>query len=167
AAKGAGFRWHRRCWIRGPPRDAAPRGGTMADETPAAEGEAKAAGAEEAKSEAAGKGKGKLLVIIVGVVVLLAGGAGAAWLLGFLGHGKSAEAKQEVKDAPPTVGALLALDPFVANLADEDGKRYLKATLQLEFFEAKVPEEVNQRMPQIRDLLLTLFTSKLFTEIRT
>jgi flagellar FliL protein len=139
----------------------------MADETPAADAEAKAPAADEAKPDApAPKGKGKLLVI-VGVVVVLVGGAGAAWFLGFLGHGKSAEAKEEVKDAAPKMGALLALDPFVANLADEDGKRYLKANLQLEFFESKVPEEFNQRMPQIRDLLLTLFTSKLFAEIRT
>ena len=74
------------------------------------------------------------------------------------------EAEAEKK---PDVGALLPLDPFIANLADEDGKRYLKATVQLEFFDRKVPEEVNARLPQMRDLLLTLFTSKLFAEIRT
>jgi flagellar FliL protein len=112
------------------------------------------------------KGKGKLLVVAGGVLVL-AGGGIAAWRLGLLSHGAPAEAKEETKDENPSVGALLPLDPFIANLADEDGKRYLKATLQVEFFAAQVPPDFNARMPQMRDLLLTLFTNKLFTEIRT
>ena len=69
--------------------------------------------------------------------------------------------------AKPAVGALLALEPFIANLGDEDGKRYLKATLQVEFFGTRVPDEFTTRQAQVRDLLLTLFTSKQFAEIRT
>jgi flagellar FliL protein len=121
----------------------------------------------EPKEETApkGGGKGKLL-ILVGVLVLVAGGAGAVWFLGLL-PGHKAEAKEEVKETQPAVGALLPLEPFIANLADEDGKRYLKATVQLEFFAGKVPEEFTSRSPQVRDLLLTLFTSKQYAEIRT
>jgi flagellar protein FliL len=113
-------------------------------------------------------GKGKLLIIVV-AVVLLGGGGAAAWFLGFIPHGADkAEAKEELhEEHKPAVGALQALDPFIANLADEDGKRYLKATLQVEFFADKVPEEFSARVPQMRDLMLTLFTSKLFSEIRT
>jgi flagellar FliL protein len=123
--------------------------------------------AEGAEAPAKG-GKGKLLGII-GAVVVLAGGGAAAWFLGFIPHGHKtdAEAKEEVKVERPEIGAIQALDPFIANLADEDGKRYLKATLQLEFFDAKVPEEFHLRLPLMRDLMLTLFTSKTFTEIRT
>ena len=121
-----------------------------------------------AEAEAPKGGKGKLL-IIVAVVVLLGGGGAAAWFLGLIPHGSSnAEAKQEhVEEKKPSVGALMALDPFIANLADEDGKRYLKTSVQIEFFGDKVPEEFAARVPQMRDLLLTLFTSKLFSEIRT
>ena len=132
----------------------------MPEETPQAE----AAGeAVEAK-----KGSSKL-TLIVGVVVLLAGGGAAAWFLGLVPHGRKAEAKEEEVKAEhePEVGAILPLDPFIANLGDEDGKRYLKATLQVEFFAAKVPEEFHERAPQMRDLLLTLFTSKTFAEVRT
>lgn len=123
---------------------------------------------ESAEAEAPKGGRGKLLIIVAAVVVLGGGGA-AAWFLGFIPHGApKAEAKEEeTKEHKPAVGALMALDPFIANLADEDGKRYLKATLQVEFFEDKVPEEFAARVPQMRDLLLTLFTSKLFSEIRT
>jgi flagellar FliL protein len=126
--------------------------------------EATQAEAEAPPAKKGGKGK---LIAIVAAVLLLAGGGGAAWWLGVLPHGAPAEAKEEVKDKRPEVGALLALDPFIANLADEDGKRYLKATVQVEFVEGRVPPEVNARLPQIRDLLLTLFTSKLFSEVRT
>jgi len=123
----------------------------------------------QAEPQEAKKGKSKLLVILLVVLVLVGGGAGAAWYFGLLsGGGRPAEAREEEEhEKPPAVGALLPVDPFIANLADEDGKRYLKATLQVEFFEAHVPPDFNARLPQMRDLMLTLFSSKLFDEIRT
>ena len=130
----------------------------MPDETPQAE----PAAAAEPK-----KGTSKLL-LIAGVAVLLGGGGAAAWFAGLLPHTKRVEAKVVPKEEhQPEVGAVLALDPFIANLGDEDGKRYLKATLQVEFFESRVPEEFHDRAAQMRDLLLTLFTSKTFAEVRT
>jgi flagellar FliL protein len=107
----------------------------------------------------------KFLRAAVYVLVLAAVAAGA-WYVGRLPRAGSAEAVVGPADAP-AVGALFALDPFIANLADEDGRRYLKATLQVEFFSASVPTDFHARIPQMRDLLLTLFTSKLFAEIRT
>ena len=126
---------------------------------------AEESGQAAAPAEAPKGGKGKLLPIIGGAVLLLGGGAGFAWWKGLLPGGRKAEAKEEAKEDKAAVGAIVPLDPFIANLADEDGKRYLKATLQLEFFTAKEPEEF--KLPQVRDLLLTLFSSKQFAEIRT
>jgi flagellar protein FliL len=131
--------------------------------------------AEESPQEetpaAAKAGKGKLFLIVALVAVLVLGG-GAAWFLGLIPHGhkggESAEAKDEpVLEGKDRLGAVQGLDPFIANLADDDGKRYLRTTLQVEFFEPKTPEDFNRHQPQIRDLLLTLFTSKAFSEIRT
>jgi len=99
----------------------------------------------------------------LGGLALVAGVAGTAWWLGLLPDHRQAEAKVDEL----AIGALLPLDPFIANLADEDGKRYLKATLQVEFFASRVPDDFNARLPQMRDLLLTLLTSKMFAEIRT
>jgi flagellar FliL protein len=110
-------------------------------------------------------GRGKLL-LIVAAVVLLAGGGGAAWWL--LGpRGATARPVEEAAPRDPLVGAMLPLDTFIANLADEDGKRYLKASVQVEFFDAAVPHEFEALGPQVRDLLLTLLTSKTFAEVRT
>jgi flagellar FliL protein len=132
--------------------------------------------ADAPAAAAKGGGKGKLF-LIVGVVLLLVVGGGAAWFMGFIGHGHAnpegeAEAKEE---SPPAhggagkaeVGAMQPLETFIANLSDEEGKRYLKATLQVEFFDAHVPDDFAARTPQIRDLLLTLFTSKTFSDVRT
>ena len=110
------------------------------------------------------KRAGRIVVPAVAVLVLAAGGT--AWLFGSFGAGTSAEAKGDPRELRSDAGALLGLDPFVVNLADEDGSRYLKATIELEFFGTRVPNEVNARLPQVRDLLLTLFSSKLFADVR-
>jgi flagellar FliL protein len=115
-------------------------------------------------------GKGKFFMIVGASVLLLAVAGGASWYLGLLPFGKKVEAKEEVeevKEPKAPLGALLPLDPFIANLNDDSGKRYLKATMQIEFFDSKVPDDFNGRLPQMRDLLLTLFSSKTFAEVRT
>jgi flagellar FliL protein len=132
-----------------------------------------AAEAKPADDKKKKKGSSKLLLIVA--VLLLGGGAGAAWFLGLLRLGAKPASHEAATEATPEphVGAehgpgpMLALDPFIANLADQSGARYLKATFQLEFIGKTVPEGFEARSPQIRDLLLTLLTSKTFDEIRT
>ena len=150
---------------------------------------------EEAEKPAEGaeapKKKSKLPLIGSGVVVLV-GAVVALWYLGvgpFKGsapkhseanaaieedaggeHGggeaeEGGHGEQGGKDGKP--GGILALEPFIANLADDGGRRYLKATFQIDFGTPEVPAAMAARLPQTRDLLLTLFTSKTFDEIRT
>lgn len=163
----------------------------MAEEAEKKEGgEAAPEKAAAAAGEEAPKPKSKLPLIIGAVALVGILGGGGYFFLGGKkkasadhgggggehggGGGEHGEAAEEEEDGEhgetpnkEALGALLPLDPFVANLADEDGKRYLKANLQIEFYQSKVPEEFNQRTAQVRDLLLTLFTSKMFSEIRT
>jgi flagellar FliL protein len=73
------------------------------------------------------------------------------------GHGGGAAA----------AGGMRPLDPFLANLADETSSRYLKMSLQVEFVDAEPPAAFDARLPQIRDVILTLVTSKTFADIRT
>ncbi len=140
-----------------------------------------------AEGAEAGKKKSKLIPMIGSSVVVLAGAVAALWYLGigpFAGGApKHAEATAAVEEdghgggghgeeeeagghaGKPT--GILALEPFIANLADDGGRRYLKATFQVDFGTAEVPAAMQARLPQTRDLLLTLFTSKTFDEIRT
>jgi len=133
----------------------------------------------EAKPEATGRSR---LPILLSAVVLVGGAAAGAWYLGMLpgtaGRARHAEATAAVPEPqkadehgasgePGGPGPLLALESFIANLADESDTRYLKATFQVEFLGTAVPPGVDARLPQIRDLLLTLLTSKTFADIRT
>ena len=70
---------------------------------------------------------------------------------------------------PPVAseGALVPMDSFIVNLSDEDGRRYVKATIQVAFYDAVAPPEFQRRLPQARDMLLTLLSSKTFADVRT
>src|SRR5581483_10902299 len=126
-------------------------------------------------NNAEGKKKSALTLVAVLLLVLVAGGAGAAWFFGVLpipragaGAGEAgAEAHGEGADQHGQPGAIRPLDPFLANLADEGGGRYLKTTIQVEFVAAEAPQAFDLRMPQIRDAVLTLLTSRTFADIRT
>ena len=72
------------------------------------------------------------------------------------GHGQSA--------AP---GVMFDLEPFIVNLADAPDIRYLKLTVKLEAEDAPVTEELTARIPQIRDAVLVLLSSKDVNAVRT
>ena len=65
------------------------------------------------------------------------------------------------------VGTMYALDSFIVNIGDRDRDRYLKLKAELELSKGAVAEEIEQRMPQIRDLIISLLGSKSFDEIRS
>ncbi len=62
---------------------------------------------------------------------------------------------------PPEV---VNLEPFVVNLADPMGRRYLKITMDVEV-EPGVSAELTTAMAKIKDSLLLLLSSKTFSEI--
>ncbi len=138
----------------------------MAAVADGAEGDVPREEEEKAKS---GGGAKKLLLIGL-PVLLLAGGAGA-YFAGLLPVGAEEVPPEQAMEAElspafaPTV--IRPLDPFIANLADESAGRYIKTTIQLEFSGTEPPAWFDARMPQIRDLILTLLTSKSFDDIRT
>lgn len=65
------------------------------------------------------------------------------------------------------IGEMFPLDTFVVNLADGQGKRYLRATMQLELAPEQSLDTFEQRLPQIRDVVLTILPTKQFQEIRS
>lgn len=106
--------------------------------------------------KAARPGSKSLVLIIIILVVALAGG-GAAYLLLFANKGgPEGEAKQEQKKDTKT--ALIPVDPFVLNLAEHG--RFLKVAMQFEIADAANQTLVTERMPQLRDAIITLMGSK-------
>ena len=104
------------------------------------------------------KGKGKLLIIIVAAVVLLGGGGGAAWY--FL-HGKKAGNEEQVKhEEPAKPPVFVKLEAFTVNLTADGEDHYLQTDIELKVADAKVSDVIKEHMPEIRNNVLLLLSSK-------
>lgn len=122
----------------------------------------------EASAQAARKkNRGKVWALIVGVVVAIAGAAGAAtqFLAGggqaFAGGAAQAAAQ---KKADPI---FVALEQFTVNLADEGGERFAQIAITLEVSDEKTDKAIRARMPSIRNSVLLLLSSKKTAELLT
>lgn len=124
----------------------------MADDKDALQGDA-------AESQKKKSGSKTLLIIIVAATIVL--GAG-----GFVGYkllaSKGGEGDSH-KKAETGKTSIVALDPFVLNLADRG--RYLKVTIQIELTDEKLQEVIQSRTPQLRDTIITLVSSKSLNSI--
>ncbi|MBI5345213.1 MAG: flagellar basal body-associated FliL family protein [Deltaproteobacteria bacterium] len=136
---------------------------------------------EKEKEEAAHppkKGKGLLIAIIAAVVLA---GAGAAGLILF--KGKAPTGGGQEKDAPASkhagapekegrggkeeAGSVFKLEPFIVNLQDNSGTRYLKLTLNLELSSPDMQSELAAQNSKVRDSLIILLSSKNYSDIGT
>ena len=77
---------------------------------------------------------------------------------------------RRVMPKPPEVvhkfGRVVALDSVVVNVAQTEGRRYLKATVHLEVpEEEKIVKEVESRKPQLLDLIVATLTKKSLTDV--
>jgi flagellar FliL protein len=61
-------------------------------------------------------------------------------------------------------GFMYELDPFIVNLFDDRGVRYLKVRLDIELWDL-TEEEMEKKNPKIRDSLIVLLSSKKYEEI--
>ena len=127
---------------------------------------------KEVEAEEQPAGKFPLKWIIIGAVVLvLAGGGYVGWtmlnpLLEQTGaDGSQATDTEAVKEIE--VGAMFDMDPFVVNLNEAGGKRYLKSKIEIEFVGDNVRVELANRLPQLRDVILLHLSSKTLDEIRS
>jgi flagellar FliL protein len=116
---------------------------------------------EEAKKP---KKKGKLLIIAIIAFAVLAGGAAGAYFLFF---SKGAQQGKEAKEVKEEHGVNFALEPFVVNVIDPSGTKYLKVSIQLELSDAKYTEKAKNKTPQLRDAIITLLTNKTSDELIT
>lgn len=116
-------------------------------------------------------GKLKWFLLIFFILLLVGGGVGA-WYYFFSdlpGSKKSEEdkgaPKETVKTSAPQNLQTTTLDPFLVNLADPLGKRYIKVTFEVEVTNPKVTEELAQQKPKVRDSIIMLLSSKTYTDL--
>lgn len=118
-------------------------------------------GASEA--EAPQKSKKKLIIIIVAAVLLIGGGV-AAWLMMGDKSDESAEGeqKEEVVVSDPV---FVELDTFTVNLNPEEGDKFLQIDITLNATSSDEADILAAQMPQVRNRVLMILTSKLPSEI--
>ena len=114
---------------------------------------------EEKAEEPKKKSKSKLIIIIsVALVVVAAGAIGGYFLL-------TKAAPKKPLPVKPVVLSILPMDPFVINIADTNGERYLKIVIQVEVSDPGVGSEIEQLKPRIRDSILDLLTPKTYKDL--
>jgi flagellar FliL protein len=129
--------------------------------------EAQATPAAEAKPQK----KGRLLKIVIALVVLT-GGAGGAWYAmqepaaedSAAEKGAVAPEAAVPKEKPPV---FVTLEPFTVNLQPDNGDQYLQVGLVVKVTETATTDAIKQQMPEIRNRVLLLLSSKKASEIST
>ena len=137
--------------------------------------EEKKEGQEKGAQEQKSKGRGKLFIIL-GILLILLGGAGLFAYKTFftkkenpVEKAKQEELKkieEEIKKAEKP-GIMYNLGALIVNLADRDALTFLKVTITLELDNQQIQQQVEQRLPQIKDAIISLISSKTSNEIKT
>lgn len=130
------------------------------------------------------KRKSKLVpvIIILIVILILAAGGFAAYkifLAPMLSGNASQTANQESGDTEDPLGVApkknteagitYDIPTFVVNLADPAGTKYLRIGLSMEVpaSNKKIMPEIEQRLPKIKDTIITVLSAKTLEEIST
>jgi len=132
----------------------------MADELTPVEGEAAAP-----PSRKKGGWLRKLLVL---TVLMIVAGAGGAWWL--ISSSASAVEAQEPEAPPIEARGLVSFDPFLVNLADPGGQRFLKATIQIVLPSAEAAAHLEENpvvLMHLRSMVLELLTEQHAAELVT
>ncbi len=136
---------------------------------------------EEKKEKTTEKKKSHMMLIVLLLLLILVLGGGAAGYFLFMAP-KAKDAAKAVPQAqvqpntyvPQVRGALAGpmgpikdLDTFIVNLTDAQGTRYLKVKMGMELSSDQLSAEIDKKMPQIRDEIITLLSSKSFADVST
>ncbi|MFO7761328.1 MAG: flagellar basal body-associated FliL family protein [Thermodesulfobacteriota bacterium] len=118
------------------------------------------------------KKKSKLIFfVIIGVVLMLIAGGGFFAYTEFfsspLDREKGENGQPVDEEALKPVGDMFTLEPFVVNLADPQGDRYLKLKISMEVKEPKAVQRAEKLSPRLRDIVIMMISSLAFEEVMT
>lgn len=114
---------------------------------------------------AAAKGGGKKkLLMLGGAVLVVAGGGGYYWQAKASAVSAESAHAAETTTVSPKARGLVSFEPFVANLADPGGQRFLRATVQLVVGNALMATEMTETpvlAMQARAIILELLATQM------
>jgi len=131
---------------------------------------------EENQEEKSEKGGSKILLIVIVILLLLLliiGGAVAYFLLSNNdSQDNPDQAKQEKVEKKKTsdltqMGPIYPLDQFIVNLLSNNSERYLKCKISLELDAPDLQQELDKKLPAVRDMIIQILSSKTVEEIQT
>ncbi len=139
---------------------------------------------QEEKSEKSSNKMLMIIIIIVLVLIILIGVVAAVLLMGDDEEEVTTTQTPAAKTAPaPTqtrsysstttgeirklneIGPLYPLDTFTVNLKSDNGRRYLKVTMDLELSGQELTAELDNKTAVIRDKIIRILTSKTLEEV--
>ena len=68
-------------------------------------------------------------------------------------------------DAQADIGPMIEIRELIVNIISNDNSHYLRTSMSIELSSKAAYDEMNSRMPQIRDAILMLASSKTFEEL--
>lgn len=115
--------------------------------------------------------KSRSTLLIVGAVVLLGGGGAGAY---FMTRGGAAAAEAHAEPAAETheapAGGVVRFEPFIVNLADAGGKRFLRADIRLLVGEIEAAEHAQEdavTVARLRSAIIDVLTAQTAEQIVT
>ncbi|WP_457597028.1 flagellar basal body-associated protein FliL [Hydrogenimonas sp.] len=125
------------------------------------------------KKESGGSNVVLILIVVLLVLVLAIGGVVAYLMLSSDEAEDGAVVKQEKvekrrhRSDDTEIGPMYPLDKFTVNLMSENGRRFLVAKLNLEEDSEELTPELDKKTPLIRDIIISILSSKTVEEITT
>lgn len=117
------------------------------------------------------KSKKKLIIGIVAVVLIAAIAGGGAF---FMSHQKSAahkgehaEEAEKEKEESGKAPVFIGLDTFTVNLQPDPDEQYLQIEMTLQVPDEKDVELIKAHMPEVRNRVLLLLSSKKGSELKS
>lgn len=119
-----------------------------------------------------------LILIIVAVVVLVLAIGGALVMVSMLTKPQTTEQGDDSRESKgdkddkqlvkKPLGELFSFErAVIVNLAETNAERYLKVDVVLELDSPKLVKEVESRLPQIQDLLISITSTKTLEDVST
>jgi flagellar FliL protein len=103
------------------------------------------------------------MLIVIGIIAAVLIGLGVGGFIFYqkviLGKKETSKKEQQIESATWT------MDPFIVNLVDNAGERYLKVAIELEVSDKNIIPELNRLKPKLRDNVLDLLTSKSYKDL--
>ena len=132
-------------------------------------------GAENESKKGGGSNIVLIIVVVLLVLVLAIGGIVAYLMLSSDDGGDGTQVTQEKVEKKKhrsrsddmTVGPMYPLDKFTVNLMSENGRRYLVVKMNLEEDGEELTPELDKKTALIRDIVISILSSKTVEEITT